>query len=203
MNKILLPEVEEVSYKVNIETFVKNQCKPEKANDKIVSLIKYNLSKGSIRIHRLYIGLKPVTNNFCYRKIIMYFFYTQLAEINHEKIYKIKEKQQTEMLSKEERQFLNLANDYKKQLETVLSDFKVPDIYLDGQTIEDLAANEMVVPFITGTITGKYPNTMVLNNVVKNASSYYDILRTPITQNKRSILVNKRSIGKGMQYTIF
>lgn len=88
------------------------------------------------------------------------------------------------MLTREEKQYLKLANDYENQLQNVLHYFKIPDPLCDDRVIADLSSDETVAPFITGTITGKYPNTMILNGIVKAASFYYVLMRSNTAQQK-------------------
>ncbi len=176
MENILFQIEEDTNSKIDMLSFVKKQCEK---SDFIVQLLKYNISKRKYRIHKVNIKLTPITDLRCYRKIVMYCHYAQLAEINHNTIEDLKEKHNTEMLSLEEKETLKLAIVYREQLNEVLDIFRTPESIYAGQSIEELALNEKVAPFITAIITEKYPSTMPLNMVINKASDYYFSLKDP------------------------
>lgn len=178
MNTSLLSFIKEDSDEVDIVSFVKNELDIIGRDEKEIYLIGYVLSKNTFRIYKLYIDFIPIINMSCYRKIIMYFFYTQLAENNREKIYKIESKERSETLTTEEKNLLKSAQKYENQLQNILCIFETPDPLCGNQVISQLASNETVAPYITGLITGKYPNISLLNEIIKIATSYYDLLQS-------------------------
>ena len=186
MKKITIQESKEVTKEyATLTDYVKTQRTPDKDNSSVLFLVRYNPLKDECKTSVIDLNLMPITDITCYRDIVAYQYYSQLSTINDKLIDKYDELNKTDMLKPDEKDIWTRAKEYKEELANILTLFDTPVSAYDNKSVKTLAETDIVSGYIAGTLTGSYPDTMVLNEVVQAGGKYYEILSMDATQKEQ------------------
>lgn len=194
MKKIMIQENKEVTREyATLADYVSSQRTPDKDNKSLLSLVRYNPAKDDCKVYAIDLNLTPITDITCFRDIVAYHYYSQLNSINDKLIDKYDDMNKQDMLTSDDKHTLECAKEYKSELTSILALFETPvDSYKNS--IKNLASTDIVSQYIAGTLTGQYPDTMVLNEVVQTGSKYYEILSMDATQkDQKQVYLDARS----------
>ena len=183
MKKIMINESKEVTREyATLADYVSAQRTPDKDNKSLLSLVRYNPVKDDCKVYVIDLNLIPITDITCFRDIVAYHYYSQLSSINDKLIDKLEDQSKQDMLTSEDKHTLECAKEYKSELDSILALFETPVDSYNNKSIKSLANTDIVSQYISGTLTGQYPDTMVLNEVVQTGSKYYEILSMDATK---------------------
>lgn len=186
MKKITIQESKEVTREyASLTDYVAAQKTPDKDNKSLLHLVRYNPTKDEIKTTAIDLNLTPVTDITCFRDIVAYHYYSQLLTINNSVISKYEDKYKDTMLTPEDKEILTRAKDYAAELANILDLFNTPVDKYNNKSIAVLAKEDIVSQYIAGTLTGQYPDTMPLNEVVQAGSAYYETLSTITSEKKQ------------------
>lgn len=199
MKKITIQESKEVTREyATLADYVSSQRTPDKDNKSLLSLVRYSPVKDDCKVYAIDLNLTPITDITCFRDIVAYHYYSQLNSINDKIIDKLEDQSKQDMLTSEDKHTLECAKEYKSELASILALFEKAVSAYDNKSIKNLAESDIVSQYIAGTLTGQYPDTMVLNEVVQTASAYYEILSRDATgkEQKEGYLAARKSLEK-------
>lgn len=199
MKKISIQESKEVTREyATLADYVSSQRTPDKDNKSLLSLVRYNPVKDDCKVYVIDLNLIPITDITCFRDIVAYHYYSQLNSINDKLIDKLEDQSKQDMLTSEDKHTLECAKEYKSELDSILALFENPVDKYGNKSIKNLANTDIVSQYIAGTLTGQYPDTMVLNEVVQTGGKYYEILSMDSTQKdqKQAYLDARTSLEK-------
>ena len=206
MKKITIQESKEVtrSYE-SLTDYVRSQRTPDKDNKSLLHLVRYNVLKDDCKVYVIDLNLTPITDVTCYRDIVAYHYYNQLSSINDKLIDKYDDMNKQDMLSQDDKDIWTRTKEYKEELSNILALFTVAEDSYKNKSIKNLADTDIVSQYIAGTLTGQYPDTMVLNEVVQTASAYYEILSRDVTQKgqREGYLAARASLEKACNILSF
>lgn len=198
MKKITIQESKEVTREyATLADYVSSQRTPDKDNKSLLSLVRYNPVKDDCKVYAIDLNLTPITDITCFRDMVAYHYYSQLSSINDKVIDKYEDMNKQDMLKPEDKDIWTRAKEYSSDLKDIIALFETPvDSYKNS--IKNLAESDIVSQYISGTLTGQYPDTMVLNEVVQTGSKYYEILSMDSTQKdqKQAYLDARTSLEK-------
>lgn len=199
MKKITIQESKEVTREyATLADYVSSQRTPDKDNKSLLHLVRYNAVKDDCKVYAIDLNLTPITDLTCFRDIVAYHYYTQLSSINDKLIDKLEDQSKQDMLTAEDKHTLECAKEYSSELDSILALFETPVDSYNNKSIKNLADTDIVSQYIAGTLTGQYPDTMVLNEVVQTGGKYYEILSMDSTQKdqKQAYLDARTSLEK-------
>lgn len=199
MKKITIQESKEVTREyATLADYVSSQRTPDKDNKSLLSLVRYNPVKDDCKAYAIDLNLAPITDITCYRDIVAYHYYSQLSSINDKLIDKYEDMNKQDMLTPEDKDIWTRAKEYSSELDSILALFENPVDKYGNKSIKNLANTDIVSQYIAGTLTGQYPDTMVLNEVVQTGGKYYEILSMDSTQKdqKQAYLDARTSLEK-------
>ena len=183
MKKITIQESKEVTRNYeSLTDYVKAQRTPDKDSKSLLHLVRYNPVKDDCKVYVIDLNLAPITDVTCFRDIVAYHYYSQLSYINDKLIDKYEDMNKQDMLSPEDKDIWTRSKEYKSELDSILALFETAVSAYGNKSIKNLAESDIVSQYIAGTLTGQYPDTMVLNEVVQTGSKYYEILSMDATQ---------------------
>lgn len=206
MKKITIQENKEVTREyATLADYVSAQRTPDKDNKSLLSLVRYNPVKDDCKVYAIDLNLTPISDMTCYRDIVAYHYYSQLSSINDKVIDKYEDMNKQDMLSQEDKDIWTRSKEYKSELDSILALFETPVNAYNNKSIKMLADTDIVSQYIAGTLTGQYPDTMVLNEVVQTASAYYEILSRDATgkEQKEGYLTARKSLEKACNVLSF
>ena len=206
MKKIAVQESKEVTREYNtLADYVKAQRTPDKDNKSLLSLVRYNPVKDDCKVYIIDLNLTPITDVTCYRDIVAYHYYNQLSSINDKLIDKYDDMNKQDMLKPEDKDIWTRAKEYSSDLKDILALFETAVSAYNNKSIKMLADTDIVSQYIAGTLTGQYPDTMVLNEVVQTASAYYEILSRDATgkEQKEGYLAARSALEKACNVLSF
>lgn len=206
MKKIMIQESKEVTRNYeSLTDYVKAQRTPDKDNKSLLSLVRYNPVKDDCKVYAIDLNLTPITDISCFRDIVAYHYYSQLNSINDKIIDKLEDQSKQDMLTSEDKHTLECAKEYKLELASIITLFETPVDSYNNKSIKMLADTDIVSQYIAGTLTGQYPDTMVLNEVVQTASAYYEILSRDATgkEQKEGYLAARSALEKACNVLSF
>lgn len=183
MKKITIQESKEVTREyATLADYVSAQRTPDKDNKSLLSLVRYNPVKDDCKVYAIDLNLTPITDITCFRDMVAYHYYSQLSSINDKIIDKYEDMNKQDMLKPEDKDIWTRAKEYSSNLKDILALFETPVDSYNNNSIKNLANTDIVSQFIAGTLTGQYPDTMVLNEVVQTGGKYYETLSMDSTQ---------------------
>lgn len=206
MKKIMINESKEVTREyATLADYVSSQRTPDKDNTSLLHVVRYNPLKDDCKIYAIDLNLTPITDVTCFRDIVAYHYYSQLSFINDKLIDKYDDMNKQDMLSSEDKDIWTRAKEYSSELKDILSLFETAVSAYNNKSIKNLAESDIVSQYIVGTLTGNYPDTMVLNEVVQTGGKYYEILSMDATQKdqKQAYLDARESLEKACNVLSF
>lgn len=206
MKKIMINESKEVTREyATLADYVSAQRTPDKDNKSLLHVVRYNPVKDDCKVYAIDVNLTPITDISCFRDIVAYHYYSQLSSINDKLIDKYDDMNKTDMLSQDDKDIWNRAKDYSEELKNILALFETPVDSYGNKSIKTLADTDIVSQFISGTLTGIYPEVMVLNEVVQTGSAYYEILSRDATgkEQKEGYLTARSALEKACNVLSF